>query len=69
MIEEGIPEETIDQLRSYGHSVTGPITGYDRSAFGRGQVISRGKLTNFEPGSKVYWAGTDPRSDGIAVGY
>lgn len=69
LIEEGIPNNTIEQLRTYGHNITGPVSGYERSSFGKGQVISRGILSNFDQGSKVYWVGTDPRSDGIAIGY
>ncbi|CAG2199982.1 ggt [Mytilus edulis] len=39
--EEGISEEVIEELRSYGHTMTGPVIGYDRASFGRGQVIAR----------------------------
>ncbi|XP_071130396.1 glutathione hydrolase-like YwrD proenzyme [Mytilus edulis] len=67
--EEGISEEVIEELRSYGHTMTGPVIGYDRASFGRGQVIARGTLPNSDSKSNVYWAGTDPRCDGIAIGY
>lgn len=49
--------------------MTGPVIGYDRASFGRGQVIARGTLPNSDSKSNVYWAGTDPRCDGIAIGY
>jgi len=60
-LEEGIPAETMDALARMGHSVV-PVTGYARSAFGRGQIIRR------EP-TGVLWGGSDPRADGCAIGF
>ena len=39
-LEEGIPPETISGLEKMGHPVYS-VSGYDRSLFGRGQVILR----------------------------
>lgn len=72
-IEDGIPIEVINKLRSLGHSVEGPITGEKRSQFGRGQIITRGPVFRGREGSKeshpTLWAGSDPRADGSAIGY
>jgi gamma-glutamyltranspeptidase/glutathione hydrolase len=59
-LEEGIPADAISELESMGHSVY-PVSGYDRSLFGRGQVI----LWDEETG--VLCAGSDPRADGCAM--
>jgi gamma-glutamyltranspeptidase/glutathione hydrolase len=37
-LEDGMPQETITGLEKMGHPVHS-ISGYDRSLFGRGQVI------------------------------
>ena len=60
-IETGIPSETLDRLREWGHAVDS-VEGYARSVFGRGQIIVR------NPKTGVLCAGSDPRSDGCAVG-
>jgi len=44
-------------LRTRGHHVVGSIAGFDRSLFGRGQVIRR------EPDGRLV-GGSDPRADG-----
>lgn len=60
--EEGIPQLTISALANMGHrTVENPVTGYNKSLFGRGQIIR--KIND------VYWGGCDMRSDGIAIGY
>jgi len=59
-IEDGIPAETVDALAQMGHRVI-PTRGYDRSIFGRGQVILRDAY------SGVLCAGSDPRADGCAM--
>jgi gamma-glutamyltranspeptidase/glutathione hydrolase len=59
-LEEGIPHQTIAALAAMGHPAS-LITGYDRSVFGRGQVI----LRQAEDG--VLWGGSDPRADGCAM--
>jgi gamma-glutamyltranspeptidase/glutathione hydrolase len=59
-LEEGISREIILSLEKMGHSVY-LVSGYDRSLFGRGQVILRDEV------SGVLTAGSDPRSDGCAM--
>ncbi len=59
-LEEGIPMEVMAGLRELGHPVT-LVSGFDRSIFGRGQIIQR------EAESGVLWAGSDPRADGCAM--
>ena len=69
-LEEGIPEETIQGLRELGHKVQGPVQGHARSLFGRGQIITKkkGRVKDGEERT-VYWAGSDPRGDGMAIAY
>lgn len=57
-IEEGMPKSTTDALREMGHPLY-ELGGYDRAAFGRGQVILRDE-------SGVLCGGSDPRADGVA---
>ncbi|HXQ37360.1 MAG TPA: gamma-glutamyltransferase, partial [Anaerolineales bacterium] len=59
-IEDGIPEETFSGLEKMGHPVY-RVTGYNRSLFGRGQVILR------DPETGVLTAGSDLRADGCAM--
>jgi len=59
-LEEGIPGNVMSQLAAMGHRVT-PRSGYDRSIFGRGQVIVR------YAESGVLWGGSDSRADGCAM--
>jgi gamma-glutamyltranspeptidase/glutathione hydrolase len=61
-LEEGIPVPVMAKLAQMGHEVV-PISGYGRSAFGRGQIILR------VPDSGVLVGGSDPRADGQAVGW
>ena len=65
LLEDGIGEEVIEQLKSYGHR-TRLIGGNDRSIFGRGQVIAR----VYDGSDRLVWAaGSDPRADGQANGW
>jgi gamma-glutamyltranspeptidase / glutathione hydrolase len=57
-IEEGMPKETTDALQKMGHPLY-ELGGYDRAAFGRGQVILRDEFG-------VLCGGSDPRADGYA---
>jgi gamma-glutamyltranspeptidase/glutathione hydrolase len=59
-LEEGIPPAVMSDLRTMGHLVY-TVSGYDRSLFGRGQVILRDAETG------VLCAGSDPRADGCAM--
>jgi gamma-glutamyltranspeptidase/glutathione hydrolase len=61
-LEEGIPANVISDLKKMGHPVYAEaVSGYDRSLFGRGQVILRDAETG------VLCAGSDPRADGCAM--
>lgn len=64
-IEDGISEEVIQKLKSYGHQIT-LLKGVHRSMFGRGQIIAR--IEN-DDNQLVWAAGSDPRGDGHANGY
>ena len=73
-VEEGITDAVIKKLRSMGHSVDGPVTGHARALFGRGHVITKGawwsqSQQDIYKGTEMLWAGTDPRVDGLAVGF
>jgi gamma-glutamyltranspeptidase/glutathione hydrolase len=59
-LEEGIDTQVASELEMMGHPVY-MVGGYNRSLFGRGQVI----LRNAETG--VLAAGSDPRADGCAM--
>jgi gamma-glutamyltranspeptidase / glutathione hydrolase len=59
-LEEGIPAQVMAGLERMGHPVY-HVSGYDRSLFGRGQVILR------DPQTGVLCAGSDPRADGCAM--
>jgi gamma-glutamyltranspeptidase/glutathione hydrolase len=60
-LEAGLPRELAGQLAALGHPVVAEVSGWERSMFGRGQVIRR------EPDG-VLWGGSDPRADGCALG-
>ena len=64
-LEDGISESTITKLRAIGHDVMGPVTGHERCVFGRGQIITSCPVD----GERVWWAGSDGRGDGQAIGY
>jgi len=58
-IEEGMPIETIDNLKKIGHPIY-EVSGYNRALFGRGQVILQDE-------NQVLIGGSDPRADGCAM--
>jgi gamma-glutamyltranspeptidase/glutathione hydrolase len=57
LLEEGVPAEAVAELAQRGHPLKPGISGFERSIFGRGQIIRREGLLG----------GSDPRADG-AVG-
>lgn len=59
-LEEGISANVVSDLEKLGHPVYS-VSGYDRSVFGRGQVILR------DPETGILCAGSDPRADGCAM--
>ena len=65
-LEQGIPESVIEDLEHLGHVINGPVCGFDRAVFGKGQIIHQRKDKS---GQGVLWAGSDPRGDGSAIGY
>jgi len=60
-LEEGIAPEVAQALKDKGHDILYPVSGHERSLFGRGQIIRR------YPGTGLLCAGSDPRADGQAV--
>ncbi|TIH17376.1 gamma-glutamyltransferase family protein [Marinifilum sp. JC120] len=60
-LEEGLPSDTIDKLSAMGHDIE-IRSGYNRTLFGRGQIIVR------DSDKGTLCAGCDPRSDGYAAG-
>jgi gamma-glutamyltranspeptidase/glutathione hydrolase len=61
-LEDGAPSQLAAALSARGHQVRAGISGFERSLFGRGQVIVR------RPDG-VLCAGSDPRADGCAAGF
>jgi gamma-glutamyltranspeptidase/glutathione hydrolase len=56
-LEHGVPAATEAALRARGHAIVSGVTGFDRSRFGRGQIIRR------EPDGRLA-GGSDLRGDG-----
>ena len=61
-VEHGIPVAVMSRLAEMGHSIR-PVTGHGRAIFGRGQIIRR------DSSSGVLVGGSDPRADGLAMGF
>ncbi|KAG5851400.1 glutathione hydrolase-like YwrD proenzyme isoform X2 [Anguilla rostrata] len=73
-VEAGVEQGVAEELQKRGHTVLWPVSGHDRSQFGRGQVIAVGcwwdpAAPEPEMSARVLWAGSDPRADGCALGY
>ncbi|XP_066477620.1 glutathione hydrolase-like YwrD proenzyme [Tiliqua scincoides] len=72
-LEDGIPQYVAEELRAKGHAFVLPVTGHKRSMFGRGQIITKGDWWRhwgkLRSSNNVFWAGSDPRADGCALGY
>lgn len=81
-VEDTLPQTVTDTLRQMGHQII-PLSGFQRSMFGRGQVIMRlhaSDLVPEDPSSSsssssshsedqelIWAAGSDPRGDGQAI--
>jgi len=61
-LEEGIDKSTMSALSRMGHEIT-PTSGFARSVFGRGQIITR------NPKNGVLCGGSSPRADGLSIGW
>jgi gamma-glutamyltranspeptidase/glutathione hydrolase len=61
-LETGIDMGVMAQLAEMGHPVR-PVSGMGRAIFGRGQIITR------DPATGVLCGGSDPRADGLALGF
>ncbi|XP_060077764.1 glutathione hydrolase-like YwrD proenzyme [Ylistrum balloti] len=74
-VEDGIPTEAVEGLVDKGHSVRGPLVAADRTLFGKGQAIAVGNFWDQSDNSAqrkaecIYWCGSDPRADGLAIGF
>ncbi|XP_063297067.1 glutathione hydrolase-like YwrD proenzyme [Pelobates fuscus] len=72
-LEDGILKDVAEELQARGHEVHWPVCGHDRKLFGRGQIICQGDWWQSQkhPSKErvVWWAGSDPRGDGCAMGY
>uniref|UniRef100_A0A7S1EUA9 Gamma-glutamyltransferase n=1 Tax=Timspurckia oligopyrenoides TaxID=708627 RepID=A0A7S1EUA9_9RHOD len=60
-LELGFSASCIHALKEYGHNTESDMGDFERSMFGRGQIILR------NPENGVLVAGSDPRADGCAV--
>mmetsp|Transcript_3264 Transcript_3264/g.6776 ORF Transcript_3264/g.6776 Transcript_3264/m.6776 type:complete len:316 (-) Transcript_3264:10-957(-) len=63
MMEKEIPPSVVRDLVERGHIVLNNIDGHGRAIFGRAQIIRK------DPKTGVWWAGSDGRADGCAMGY
>jgi gamma-glutamyltranspeptidase/glutathione hydrolase len=61
--EDGITEDVLEELKRRGHYMRSGVSGFERSLFGRAQIIKRDRKTG------VLWAGSDGRADGCAMGF
>lgn len=62
-IEEGVNEDDIKELRKMNHKMKNNVSGFDRTMFGKAQIIRRDRENG------VLWAGSECRADGCAFGY
>ncbi|XP_021347302.1 uncharacterized protein LOC110446456 isoform X2 [Mizuhopecten yessoensis] len=73
-VEDGISLDVVAGLAEMGHTVRGPLVAHGRSLFGKGQAITVGAFwdksnTGKNRDGRVYWCGSDPRADGMAIGF
>jgi gamma-glutamyltranspeptidase/glutathione hydrolase len=64
-LEQGITQDVAEGLRTMGYNVEHNSTFLN---FGWGQIIQE-KMSGGKEGRRVYWAGSDPRADGMAIGF
>nr|CAB3248963.1 gamma-glutamyltranspeptidase 3-like [Phallusia mammillata] len=68
-LETGISKEVIEALKRLGHDVNGPVTGFKRALYGRGQIIANRQFWKDDATPlNCLWAGSDIRADGKAMG-
>jgi gamma-glutamyltranspeptidase/glutathione hydrolase len=60
LLEDSVGSELSAELERRGHRIR-VLSGLDRPLFGLGQIILKDR-------DGVYWAGSDPRGDGCAIG-
>ena len=66
-LEKGISQDIAMDLRAKGYNVEHDSHFFN---FGRGQIIQEKISKSKNEGSvRVYWAGSDPRADGMAIGF
>lgn len=63
--EDNFPEEIIRDLENRGHRIK-VISGRDKFVFGRGQLIIK---SIDDKGNQILCGGSDPRADGMTIGY
>lgn len=61
-LEEGLPADLVAGLQARGHTLNPHLGGLARAQFGRGQIIWRDE-------TGTLWGGSDPRADGLALGF
>ena len=64
-IEDGISQNTVEQLRQLGHNVQ-VERDMSKIMFGRAQII---QVRQDCMGNRVLWSGSESRADGCAMGY
>ena len=62
-LEKEVAKTVVRELVQKGHVISSDIDGHGRAIFGRAQIIRK------DPKSGVWWAGSDGRADGQAIGY
>lgn len=62
MMEKEVHPSVVRELVERGHTVQNNVDSHDRAVFGRAQIIKRAE-------NGVWWAGSDGRGDGCAMGY
>jgi gamma-glutamyltranspeptidase/glutathione hydrolase len=63
IIEEGVDENIISSLHLMGHKLKANVSGFERTKFGKAQIIKKDRKTG------VLCAGSECRADGCAFGY